>query len=614
MTSVAGGIDASTARQQRNVIGAVLNVGMTTERSGMHLYVTAHAIIAAVFFIVEHAAILTLLLAVAASAGTVVMGPRVPLSLRAVMGMAIAGQLFILLGTIGALRPWSFWTFAAIALGATVTPAVRRLDRRQLARGSAVALFTLPLFFLALYPPLAFDETLYHLPFVRAIARSGAIRFLAEHRLPAFPQLHELLCVPPFLLAGDTATHLVALVEMLILTGLMIAWPPQRLTGFLAAALVLGNPIVIQMATITYTEAALMLFLAAGFYSLDRNPIAAGFLLGTACSVKYLGCYFAAAGFAYLLLFGTNRRRTIPLFLGGLAAGVLPMYGRIVALTGNPFFPFLPRLFGASPWTLTTQPLPSSHIVTALRLFWDITFARERAGFQPPYSPLFAVAMLITLIAAIRDRRATFIAAVCAGYIAIFTFLPQDSRYLLPLLPLVAMAAASAVAPLLRKNAIVALSLLAIAPGIAYAGYRFLRQGPLPVTSAQRQHYLETHIPEYRALEHRGPGRIYVCGAEQLKYFGGDDLLGDVAGPFAYDTIVGQSVDAEHLWRTFAQSHIRYLLIARAHCPITWQHLPSAPRFELVYADDGAVLWRVRYPLGEARARPCFAALAATRR
>ncbi len=537
------------------------------------------------FFIVEHAAILALLLAVAAAAGTVVMGPRLPLALRAVMGMAITGQLFVLLGTIGALRPWTLWTFAAITLGACVVPVVRRLDRRQLVRGTVVALFTLPLFLLALYPPMAFDETLYHLPFVRAIARSGAIRFLTEHRLPVFPQLQELLCVPPFLLAGDTATHLVALAEVLILTGLMIAWPRQRLTGFLAAALVLGNPIVIQMATITYTEAALMLFVAAGFYCLDRNPIAAGFLLGTACSVKYLGCYFAAAGLAYLLFFGVNKRRTIPLFLGALAAGVLPMYGRIVALTGNPFFPFLPSLFGATAWTLP----PTPRTANVLRLFWDITFARERVNFQPPYSPLFAVAMLITFIAAIRDRRATFLAAVCVGYIAIFTFLPQDSRYLLPLLPLVAMAAASAVAPLLRKNVVIALSLLAIAPGIAYAGYRLVRQGPLPVTSAQRQQYLEAHIPEYRALEHRGPGRIYVCGAEQLKYFGGDDLLGDVAGPFAYDTILGKDFPA-----SLTRSHIHYLLISRAHCPTAWQRLPSAPRFEQVYADDGAVLWRVR--------------------
>jgi hypothetical protein len=544
-------------------------------------------------FVVEHAAVLVLLLLVAAAAGTLVMGPRVPVALRAVIGTAVAGQLFVVLATIGALRPWTLWTFALIVVAATVAPAARRLVRRRPGGVSPTVLFAIPLFPLALFPPIAFDETLYHLPFVQAIARTGAIRFLPSVRFPAFPQFHEVLCVPAFLLAGDTATHLVALAEVLILAGLLIVWPQQRLTGLLAAALVLGNPIVTQIATITYTEAALMLFVAAGFYCLDRNPIAAGFLLGAACSVKYLGCYFAAAGLAYLLLFGASRRRTIPLFLGALAAGMLPTYGRILALTGNPVFPFLPKLFGTNPWNLTTPP-HTGRVTTGLRLFWDVTFARERLNFQPPYSPLFAVAMLITLIAATRDRRAAFITAICIGYIAIFTFLPQDSRYLLPLLPLVAMTAATAVAPLIRRNALIAVSLLAVTPGVAYAGYRLARQGPPPVTATQRQQYLETHIPEYRALEHRGPGPIYVCAAEQLKYYGGDELLGDVAGPFANETILGESTDSEQLWRRLNESHIRYLLVSRAHCPMAWQRLPSAPQFERVSADGGAALWRLK--------------------
>ena len=543
------------------------------------------------FFVLEHVAVLSLLLLVAAGAGTLVMAPKAPLALRAVMGLAVAGQLFVILGIIGALRPWILWIFAAIALlalVALVAPAARRLDRRRLAGAS---LITIPLFLLALYPPIAFDETLYHLPFISTLARSGAIRFLTDVRFPVFPQFHELLCVPASLLAGDTATHLVALTEVIILAGLIIAWPQQRMTGYLAAALVLGNPIVIQMATVTYTEAALMLFVAAGFYCLDRNPLAAGFLLGAACSVKYLGLYFAAAGFVCLLLFGPHRRRTIPLYLGALIAAMLPMYGRIVALTGNPVFPFLPEVFGTSPWTLV---MPNSGQIANLpRLFWDITFARERLNFQPPWSPLFAVAMLITLIAATRDRRAAFIAGMCVTYIAIFTFLPQDSRYLLPLLPLVAMTAATAVAPLLRRNALIVISLLAVAPGFAYAGYRLVRQGPIPVTASQRQQYLEAHIPEYRALEHRGPGRIYVVCAEQLKYYGGADLIGDVEGPYSNETIVGASADAEHLWRTLGQYQIHSLLISRARAPIAWQRLPSAPWFELVYADDGATLWRL---------------------
>jgi hypothetical protein len=238
----------------------------------------------------------------------------------------------------------------------------------------------------------------------------------------------------------------------------------------------------------------------------------------------------------------------------------------------------------------------STRIANALRLFWDITFARARVNSQPPFSPLFAVTMLIVLIAATRNRRAAFLAALCAGYIAIFTFLPQDSRYLLPLLPLVSTAAAISVVPMMRKQIVIALSVLAIAPGFAYAGYRLVRQGPPPLTAAKRQQYLESHIPAYRALEHRGPGRIFVCGAEQLKYFGGEDLVGDVEGPYAYAGTAGVppaffSAMRETKANAGGTPAVPgYLLVARTHCPF----VPAGPRFELVYADDAATLWRVR--------------------
>ena len=515
------------------------------------------------------------------------------MALRTTIGLAVAGQLLAVLGIFGLLHPWALLTAAAIAAVFFCAEARRRGE--NLLRVSAPPreiVLLIPLALLAIYPPIAFDETLYHLPFVRAIASSGAINFFGDIRFPVFPQLHELLCVPVFLLLGDTATHFVAVAEVVLLAGVLVKWPEQRSTGLLAAALVLGNPIVMQIGTVTHVDAALMLFVAAGAYCLDRHPAAAGFLLGTACSVKYLGCYFAAAGFVYLLLFGTNRRRIVPLFAGSLLLAVLPMYGRNSALTGNPFFPFLPRVFGSSAWTLAL-PASTERVSSALRLFWNVTFARDRVNFQPPYSPLFAMSMLITLIAAMRNRRAAFLSIVCIGYIAIFTFLPQDSRYLLPLLPLLSIAAAMAVAPLLSKKTVAILSLLAIAPGVAYAGYRLWRQGPPPLTSSQRQQYLEARIPELRALERRGPGRIYVCGAEQLKYFGGDEFVGDVIGPFANQKIFGNAKNAEDLSRALKPMKIRYVLISKQHSPAEWQRLPSAPFFERVYADDGADLWRV---------------------
>ena len=70
--------------------------------------------------------------------------------------------------------------------------------------------------------------------------------------------------------------------------------------GWLAAALFLGNPIVVYLAGTGYIEAGLTLFVTAGLFCLDRWRSAGGrgwlilaaVLTATACDVKYLGLFF----------------------------------------------------------------------------------------------------------------------------------------------------------------------------------------------------------------------------------------------------------------------------------------------------------------------------------
>ncbi len=528
--------------------------------------------------------------------------------LRLAFGLAAIGQLFVLLGIAGLLRPWVFIALAlvlTIAAVASIRPAAIRWSWL-----AAATIATIPYALLALFPPVAFDETTYHLPFVQALARSGSIEFLGHLRFPAFPQFHELLCVPVFLAFGDTATHLVTRAEAIVLAMLLLqSTRGDRRAGILAAALCLGHPIIVQLATVNHVELALTLFVAAGVVCLDRMSdepryfahfaAGAGFFLGTACCAKYLGWYFAAAGFAFLLLFGPARKRTIPLFLCALAIAVLPTYGKIVQLTGNPVHPFLPTIFGATRWEMPGPPVmsPAERVVGGVRLFWDVTFDRDRLNQQPPFSPLFALSFAIMLGAAVRNRRAAFIAAVSIGYIAIFRFLPQDSRYLVPLFPLVSIVAARVIASRLRQhprsNAIAAaLALFAFAPAIAYAAYRLEKQGLPPATAAQRQAYLERRMPEYRAFQKRGAGPLYHCGAEQFQSFG-HPLLGDLNGLTPSHEILGKSRDAADLARALERIGAHDLLISRAHCPTVWQSLPREPYFRQVYADESAVLWRV---------------------
>ncbi len=509
-----------------------------------------------------------------------------PLALRAAIGLGILAEALFLLAAVGQLRPIPIAVLAALSVVGCLLSVFQQptTDNRQLV---LLALF-LPLALLALHPPLAFDETLYHLPTIRSLATFGQLRYAAELRFPVFPQLQELLCVPVYLVAGDTATHLVSLAEVLITAALLLEW-----SGWLAAAFFLGSPIVVYLATVGYVDAALTMFVAAAFYCLDREkPLVAGFLLGVACGVKYLGGYFALAALVWLVVrrHGADRNVCAPKnaangaqtflsapvqFAIAWAVAALPTTLWIALTTGDPVFPFFdqsftaPRLF---------------HFTLPWRVLWDVTFGRGRVNAEPPMTPLLIPAVVLLIVAAVRDTRARAIAIVCAGYLALFAFLPQDTRYLVPLLPLIAIGAAAAL-PQRRW-----LVWLAIAPGVLYAGYRFHVNGLPPTTPAAREAYLTMRVPEYRAVRRAGAGTIYVCGGEQLKSYARGKLLGDFFGPYAYANVLDHRSDtasiAEHLRPIGAD----YYLVAKRVC--------TPPRatggMDLVYEDAAAQLWRVQ--------------------
>ena len=541
------------------------------------------------------------ILLAAAGAGTLVAGSRFPLALRSALGLAVLAHALFVLGLLGWLRPAPIIALYVIAIGgAAAAHGCRNVPAPEGGRRSTSYLpllaFFVPLFLLALHPPLAFDETLYHLPFIRAAAESGRLQFLTGNRFPVFPQLHELLCVPPFLVGGDVATHLVSLAELVILSALVYEWG-----GALATALLLGSPIVLYFGTVLYVDTALALFVAAGFYCLDREHDAlAGFFLGSACSVKYLGGFFAAAALVI--------RRRMKYALWCLAAA-LPTTLWIFAYTRDPLFPFVRD----SLWRIHFAPVSlGARIVRTLTLLWNVTFARQHVNFQPPVTPLL-IGIVIALIAiARRDLRARIVAILCAAYVIVFAFLPQDTRYLVPLLPLICVAVAqrlwrplpSAVA---RRNAPLAgkaggaaegsgthkgdgasaIRWIAIAPGVFYIAYRLVVMGLPPVNDAQRDAELRTRVPEYAAVVRAGDDRVYACGGEQLKYYARGSLVGDENGPFAYGRILAP--DTATLAERLRAIGVQSFLVAKRACK------PPRPNggMELVYEDASAQLWRV---------------------
>lgn len=490
-------------------------------------------------------------------------------ALRGAAALALYAHACFLLGIAGWLRPVPV---AIVTLAFAV--ALLRV-RGTVSRPRWPWLALVPVAVLALYPAIAFDETLYHLPFVQAFARDGAIRFLPELRFPVFPVLHEALCVPAFLAGGEVGTHLVALLQMALVAALLVRWDARA--GWLAAALFAGSPLVVHLASVLHVEAALTLCVVAGFFALNRERYAlAGFFFGSACSVKYHGFYFAAAALGIVLV----RRRGVARYVVAGALAALPTTVWLWSQTGDPLFPFL----RPNEWTFARGPQGET-----LTLLWDVTFARERVGLQPPITPLLIPMAALLVVAAVkRNAFALWVLAVCAGYLVAFRFLPQDSRYLVPLLPLVSLAAARVVAGRWPKI-VPLLAVIAIVPGIAYAGYRIAKQGVPPVTNAQRVAWLSARVPGYRALRVAGADRVYACGGEQLKAHAAGTLLGDHNGPWSYARILGGARDTGTIAARMQRIGVRFYLVAKRRCP--------APRatggMTLVYEDAHAQLWRV---------------------
>lgn len=536
---------------------------------------------------------------VAAGTGSLAAGRSMTLTMRSIVGLAIWGQVLLLLALAGQLRRGPILTLAAVLV---VGGAIRLGSRFRIACPSpfalALAAFAAPWLLLALFPPLAFDETLYHLPFVDVFARTGTVPFIPHVRFPVFPTFHELLCVPLFLFAGDTATHLVSWLQGVLTAALVFEWGTRvhRNAGVVAVALVLGSPLVLHTATIAYSDTALMVFCTAGLYALDRARddgvgwyAVAGLLIGTACSVKYLAGFFLIAALAVVLA----RRGPVLVFVSTAGAAMAVTYGRLVYWTGNPVFPFLPDVFGGSPWEFHLPgATPVDRIARTVALPWSLTFGRAAVHWQPPLHPLLTLAALIVLGASFRYRQLRFPAALLAGYVAAFAFLPQDSRHLLPLVPLTSVAAAGLAALLYDRRPIVRIALIwiAVLPGAAYLGWRLARSGPPPTDSKQRRAVQEARIPELVALSHARPGRVYVCGAEQLKWFAVDDIIGDAFGPHANEAIL-RSRDVSSFYTSLRQRGVDWLLVAKP-CAARVPQLDE--RFVPAWQDQAARVWRVQ--------------------
>jgi 4-amino-4-deoxy-L-arabinose transferase-like glycosyltransferase len=578
-------------------------------------------------FVVDAAAGLVLVAALALAAwrlGRVAAARWLPPSPEAelmatALALGLIAHAVLAIGLLGALGRWL--PAVVVVAGALSLPAARaafagRLRARTLAVGAALALLPLAL---ALLPPTAWDATSYHMALDRFYARAHRITPAWQLRYPVFPQLTDVLGTVGYLAGGAVGGALTEALFAALTAAALYRWGARYASpraGAVAAALWLGQPMIVFLATTQYVDAGLTFYatlatLAVGSAWLDGDErwlAAAGLAIGFAAGCKYLALPFAVILFVAVLLAARRRLRAAFVFAAAALLVAWPWYLYDFVHTHNPVFPFAASWFGYGPWSpadlaLQLEDLRSHGVGRSLRalvlLPWSLTVAQGRFQVEAPFVPLFLPALAFAAWAAARDRRVRALLAVVVAYGLFWFFGMQLLRYLALASALFCLALAMAAERVRRPARIDRwLPLALVAPSLVYAAAR-LRDG-FPVGAAAREAYLVRHLTGYDALaalnRARPTGyRAFGLHLERLQLFADGTLLGDWFGPYRYRPVYERLADAPALAAYLRGLGADTLIVPTSEQPAARLHAPDyAAVFEVVAEFPDATTLRLR--------------------
>jgi hypothetical protein len=328
-------------------------------------------------------------------------------------------------------------------------------------------------FFASVRPSIAWDADTYHLTVPRLYIENGGFRPIRFNIFSNWPLGIHLL----FGLAMQMKDYVLAkLVHLLFgcLTLLSLyrfgRVHGDRWTGLVAAMLFLGIPAVLSEFSEAYVDIAFAFFFFLGFWYLlsldDPLPgrhlrlLMVGICAGLLVSTKLTG-WWAVACLGVLYLWNEGRRQPLAVSIGEVGwtialpclAMAMPWWIKSYAYTGNPVYPFAYRVFGGADWSpeLSEQFRAWMQSIGMGRGVVDYLLLPLRVILEsgPGYAH-FGDALarswivLLPLIAAcgIRFRTVRCALLVALPYSVFWAISSQQTRFLIPVLPLLSAAGA----------------------------------------------------------------------------------------------------------------------------------------------------------------------------
>ncbi len=315
----------------------------------------------------------------------------------------------------------------------------------------------------ALAPPSAGDAMCYHLQLPKHYLQVHHLEHLPLSDNSTYPLLVEMLYLWGLATEGGVTAQLIHWSWGILLAGssVLLARPlVGNSLAWLAGALVLLVPGVTNQMAAPLNDVALaatcQLALLAWFRAFvrgesSRHWILCGWMLGASLAIKYTALLLLPAiGGVSLFVMIQRRERTRAALAGALAALVVAAsvsgvwYVRATWHRGNPVYPFLGSVFDTAGRDIRREsklPLPLE-LLSVAAAPWHVTFDPDRFGGSGHQLGAAFLALLPGLLIARRLRGLGILMAVAVLYMAQWYLLRQNVRFLLVVVPPLAVAGA----------------------------------------------------------------------------------------------------------------------------------------------------------------------------
>jgi hypothetical protein len=457
-------------------------------------------------------------------------------------------------------------------------------------------------FFLVLTPAIGKDALSYHLAVPKLFLKHHGIYFIPGNIFAQYPLNSEMLFTVALVLRGDVLAKGINFVTALcILLGMWqfarhhiseIAFVPFALLVFYTI------PSVFVSSHMAYSDLTVSFYAFLAVYSFvnwfrrreDQWLILCGVLSGLAISTKYtalllpfLGCLGILWACRHHRLSNQHMSRLLLAYITCAVVVGSPFYMKNWIMTGNPFYPFLYKIFDGRGWDPEQARLYDVfvHSLGMGRGFWDYLLLPWNVSVKarmhsPQFDGILGPVFILILPFAFGMRKIAIGVKIAMVY-CLFTFIfwassAQQIRYLIPVFPFLALMIAYVLSYYHRRRALFGMLLVLISGSLGFNGYHivrdFLKIRPVGVITGleDRDAFLNRMIPSYAMFQYVNrelpeDSKIFLIYMKNLGYLCDRPYYSDsMFESYTIQKILGQSATPEDVCAHLREGGFTHML------------------------------------------------------